>query len=147
MPEPSDAFCCSAQSTGRPLGSPLPAYFYGWFGRLCSSEGECGVYAPFFNYRFGLRLPDASSVLFTELYAIFSAVKYILRIGFVGSVVFSDSRAALVCIRDRFVDSSVPYIVLSIARLLLLASLRGLGVRLALVPDQFDYRELVFDPH
>ena len=41
---------------------------------------------------------------------------------------------ALVCIRDRLTDSSVPYIVHSIARLLLIASSRGLGVRLSWVP-------------
>ena len=72
--------------------------------------------------------------MFTELYAIFSAVKYILRIDFEDSAILFDSRMALVCIRDRFIDSSVPYVVHSIARLLPLASSRGLGVRFAWIP-------------
>ena len=86
-------------------------------GSVDPAEGRavCGFYVPFSNYRFVAWLPDASSVLFTELYAIFSALKYIPRMGFVDSAIFSDSRAALVCIRDRSIDSSVPYIVHSIA--------------------------------
>ena len=53
---------------------------------------------------------------------------------FTDSVILSDSRAALVCIRDRFTHPSVPYIVYSIALLLLLVSSRGLGVHDAWVP-------------
>ena len=89
---------------------------------------------PATNHRFGVRLPDDSSVLFTELYAIFSAAKHTLRMGFASSVILFDSRAALVCIRDRFTDSYVPYNFHSISRLLLLASSRGLGVHLSWVP-------------
>ena len=81
-----------------------------------------------------MRLPDYSSVLFSELYAIFSAIKYVLRMGIADSVILSDSRGALVCIRDRFINVSVPYIVHSVARLLLLATSRDLGVRLAWIP-------------
>ena len=60
--------------------------------------------------------------------------------GIADSVVLSDSRAVFVCIRDRFIDSRVPYIVHSVARLLLLASSRDLGVRLAWVPAQSGIR-------
>ena len=56
----------------------------------------------------------------------FFDVKYILRMGFEDSVILSDSRVALVCIRDRFIDSSVSYVVHSIARLLSPASSRVL---------------------
>ena len=38
---------------------------------------------PFTNYPFGVGLPDDSSVLFSELYAIFSTANYILWLGFV----------------------------------------------------------------
>ena len=81
-----------------------------------------------------MRLPDASSVLFAELYAIFSAIKYILRMGPGDSVVLSDSRTALAGIRDRFTDSRVPYVVQSIARLLYLTCTRGLVVRFIWIP-------------
>ena len=99
-----------------------------------AGRAGCGFFVPSLDYRFGVRLPDASSVLFTELYAIFSAVKYILRVGLEDSVVLSDSRSALVGIRDRFTDSGVPYVVHSTARLLCLASVRGLVVRFAWIP-------------
>ena len=94
------------------------------------AEGRagCGFYVPVTNHRFGVRLPEDSSVLFAELYAIFSAAKHTLRMGFANSVILSDSRAALVCIRDRFTHPSVPYIVHSIARLLLLVSSRSSSV-------------------
>ena len=105
-------------------------------GSVDPAEGRagCGFYVPVTNHRFGVRLPDDSSVLFSELYAIFSAVKHTLRMCFANSVILSDSRAALVCIRDRFTDPFVPYIVHSIARLLLLVSSRCLGVYLSSVP-------------
>ena len=99
-----------------------------------AGRAGCGLFVPSLDYRFGVRLPDASSVLFTELYAIFSAVKYIRRVGLVDSVIFSDSHSALVGIRDRFTDSTAPYVVYSIARLLCLASGRGLAVRFAWIP-------------
>ena len=60
--------------------------------------------------------------------------------GFVDSAILSDFRAALICIRDHFIDPSVPDIVHSIARLLLLASLRGLGMRLSWVPAHLGIR-------
>ena len=50
------------------------------------------------------------------------------------SAVLSDSRTALAGIRDRFTDSRVPYVVHSIARLLYLASTRGLVVRFIWIP-------------
>ena len=37
-----------------------------------TGRAGCGFFVPSLDYRFGVRLPDASSVLFTELYAIFS---------------------------------------------------------------------------
>ena len=105
-------------------------------GSVDPVEGRAGsgFYVPAADYRFGVRLPDDSSVLFSELYAIFSAIKYILRMGIADSVILSDSRAVLVCIRDRFINVRVPYIVHSVARHLLLASFRILGVYLSRVP-------------
>ena len=99
-----------------------------------AGRAGCGFFVPSLDYRFGVRLPDASLVLFTDLYAIFSAVKYILRVGFEDSVILFNSHSALVGIRDRFTDSRAPYVVHSIARLLCLASGRGLAVRFAWIP-------------
>ena len=93
-----------------------------------------GFFVPSLDYRFGVRLPDASSVLFAEFYAIFSAVKYILRMGLQACVILSDSQSALAGIRDRFIDSKAPYIVDAIARLLYQASGRGLAVSFAWIP-------------
>ena len=91
----------------------------------------CGFFVASHDYRFGVRLPDASSVSFAELYAIFSAVKYILRMGIQASVIFSDSQSALAGIRNRFIDSRAPHIVHAIARLLYQVSGRGLAVSFA----------------
>ena len=80
-------------------------------GSVDPAEGRagCGFYAvPATNHRFGVRLPDDSSVLFIELYAIFSTAKHTLRMGFASSVILFDSQAALVCIRDHFTNPSVP---------------------------------------
>ena len=97
-------------------------------------RASCGFFVTAADYRFGVRLPDDSSVLFSELYAIFSAIKYVLRTGIADSIILSDLRVALVCIRDRFIDARVPYIVHLVTRLLLLASSRDLRVRLSWVP-------------
>ena len=134
VPEPSDAL--------EALWS-LPGFLCDFSCRLVFKDGSvdpveeragCGFFVPFYKYRFRARLPDASSVLFAELYAIFSAIKYILKMGFEDSAILSDSRMALVCNRDRFIDSSVPYVVHSIARLLSLASSRGFGVGFVWIP-------------
>ena len=77
-----------------------------------------------YNYMFGVQLHEASSVLFSELYANFFAVKYIIREGIADLGIFTDSRSALVCVRGGFIDLSNPYIVHSIARLLLPAITR-----------------------
>ena len=125
VPDPGSSATCGTSSD-------LPGLLWDTSSRLIFTDGSvdpaegragCGFYVPITNYRFGVRLSDDSSVLFAELYAIFSAVKYILRMGIADSVILSDSRVALVCIRDRFIDSRVPYIVHSVSRLLLPTSL------------------------
>ena len=138
MPEFSDVCEAPWSFPGLPCDSSCRLFFTDSSVDLVEERASCGFYVPRSNYRFGAWLPDASSVLFTELYAIFFAVKYILRMGFEDSPILSDSRVVLVCIRDRLIVSSVPYIVHFIARLLSLASSRGLGVRFVWVPAHSD---------
>ena len=61
------------------------------------STGGVGVgfCAPSTGYRFGIRLASFTSILSAELYSIFCVLKYILRMRFSSTVMFTDSLYAL----------------------------------------------------
>ena len=80
--------------------------------RVMTLRGGVGVgfSAPSTGYRFGIRLASFTSILSAELYSILCALKYILRMRFPSTVVFTDSLYALYHLRDGFFSTRTsPY--------------------------------------
>ena len=71
---------------------PHSAHVFSDASRDDSSGGMgVGFCAPSSGYRFGIRLASFTSIFSAELNSIFCALKYILRIRFPSTVVFTDS--------------------------------------------------------
>ena len=80
-----------------------------------------GFYVPASGYRFGVRLPDFTSALSAELYAVFCALKYVYRLRPPAAVIFTDSMFSLYHLRDRlssFRISPFAYKILHLAALI-----------------------------
>ena len=95
-----------------------------------SERVDCGFFVPSLGYRFGLRLPVFTSILSPELYFMFFALKYILRMKISVSAVFSNSFLALTSVRDRFSTHAGPSFAHKIVHLIFLISDFGLRVML-----------------
>ena len=93
-----------------------------------------GFCVPSMSYSFGIRLVGFTSVLSAELYSIFCALKYILRMALPSTVVFSDSLHALYQLRDGPFSTRVSPDVFKILRLLSLSRERGCVIGFVWIP-------------
>ena len=98
------------------------------------SRAQCFC-APASGYRFGVRLSDFTSALSAELYAVFCALKYILRLQVPSAVIFTDSLFSLYHLRDRLSSFRVSPFAYKILHLAALISERGGSVGFAWVPS------------
>ena len=101
------------------------------------SSGGLGVgfCAPFRGYRFGIRLASFTSILSAELYSIFCAPKYILRMRFPSTVVFTDSLYSLYHLRDGFFSTRTSPYVYKILHLLSFIQEQEFTVGFAWIPS------------
>ena len=91
---------------------------------------DVGFCTPSLGYRFGIRLTSLASVLSAELYSIFCALKYILRMRFPSAVVF-----IVFHLRDGIFSSCASPYVYKILHLLSFMQERDCAVGFAWIPS------------
>lgn len=98
---------------------------------LLSVSAGCGFFIPVIGLRYGERLRDLSSSMTAELYGLLYGLEHFMEKERRDVNIFSDSRAALTCTRDRRSDPDGHSFARFVGDQAALVVCRGFSVRFA----------------